>query len=84
MYLGTRLTSHTLKVDEESLVSQQANEIIMDLKVKLSAEDARLRRLLPDPPPGFRWVYELQSHVDRDPFRDNEVQYRIIYKLQEF
>ncbi|QDP44097.1 hypothetical protein SEA_MCGALLEON_46 [Microbacterium phage McGalleon] len=87
MDLQTRLTSHVFRYDEDSLVSLagQRNPIVEELMGKLSAEQQRLERLLPDPPPGYHWVWEIQSHGGLNLASSSGViQYRIVYKLKEF
>ncbi|AUX82880.1 hypothetical protein PBI_RACCOON_44 [Microbacterium phage Raccoon] len=85
MDLRTRLTSHVFRYDEASLVSAigKPSPLAKDLNDKLAAEQQRLERLLPDPPPGYHWVWEIQTSQDNARFFGS-VQYRVVYKLQEF
>jgi hypothetical protein len=56
--------------------------LIDELMEKLRAEDARLRRLLPAPPPGLEWHGELQAS-DAMSFERGTTQYRIVYRLEK-
>lgn len=76
------MRSHTLRVSEEDLLAQagQTSPAIQELMEKLSAEDQRMRRLLPDPPAGHQWVFDIQRHDDLMSYR---AEFRVVYRLKE-
>lgn len=78
-----RMASHTFKYDEDELaaLAGHTSPAVEELVAKLSAEDARLRRLLPDPPVGHRWVQEIQRS-ERNPM-EYTVRFRVVYYLKK-
>ena len=59
-----------------------ASQIVAELQAKLAAEDARMRRMLPEAPPGMEWRGELQSAQHLDFMRmHGDVTMRIVYRL---
>lgn len=74
-----RLVSHEFFLDEREL-SIQDNPVLTELADKLLAEEARLRRLAPEPPRGWVWDYVVQKHNDPLSF---QIEYRVIGKLKE-
>lgn len=75
-----RVKSHVVTVDE--LSHPYASEIMHELNEKIRAEDERLRRMLPEAPPGMEWRAELKwSEADSFEHFRREMQARIEYRL---
>ncbi|QKN87801.1 hypothetical protein NEBULOUS_40 [Microbacterium phage Nebulous] len=76
----TRVVGHTIEVSEEDVTYAPANGIEAALAAKLAAEEARLWRLLPDPPAGHHWEMEQQrlEHHAWDPYK-----FRVVAYLKE-
>ncbi|AUX83194.1 hypothetical protein PBI_BALSA_43 [Microbacterium phage Balsa] len=85
MDLGKRFSSHVLKYDEENLLSNDCqNVLFQDMQAKLLAEQQRLERLLPDPPPGYHWVWGTSMETKLGVLTRDQVQITGTYTLEEF
>ncbi|QFP95370.1 hypothetical protein SEA_YUUY_42 [Microbacterium phage YuuY] len=74
--------SETLSVNGEDLTSLMGhtNEAIYRLVEKLNAEQERLMRLLPEPPEGYRWEFEIERSDDLMQYRS---MFRVVARLKE-
>lgn len=78
----TQMTSHVFRMTPTDLEWQPGHtqRAIDDLMAKLHAEDARLRRLLPDPPEGYFW----EQSIERNETLSNvDTEFRVAYRLRE-
>ncbi|QFG04712.1 hypothetical protein SEA_CHICKENKING_43 [Microbacterium phage ChickenKing] len=77
-----KLHTHTFQLTEEELMAQvgHTSQAVLELIQKLSAEDERMRRILPDPPEGFHWEQDWERCED---YPANSVRFRITYRLKE-
>lgn len=77
-----RMETHTFSINEEDLLAQvgHTSPAILELIRKLDAEDARIRRLLPDAPEGFHWEADWERCED---FASFSVRFRIVHRLKE-
>lgn len=76
----TRVVGHTIEVSEEDVTYAPANGIEAALAAKLAAEEARLWRLLPDPPAGHHWEFDIQQHEE---LPRNAIYFRVVAKLEK-
>lgn len=76
------LRSHDLVIDPVGY-DGPLDDLVREVQVKLAAEAARLRRLLPPPPPGFEWVAELNVEEHRGAGFRFETLARVRYRLVE-
>lgn len=77
-----RMVSHKIEINEEDLIPEDGHtsEAIIDLVKKLSAEDSRLRRLLPPAPEGYFWELSIER---ADNVLNNKVDFRAVYALRK-
>lgn len=59
----SRIYAEPINFDNYSMRGS-LDELVRELNVKLAAEDARLRRLLPTAPDGFEWRGEVSSSTE--------------------
>lgn len=76
------LKGHKLEIAEDDLLvrSGSTSPLIQDLVWKLNAEFERLSRLLPEPPPGYRWEMEHQRSENEI---SNTIYFRVVATLKE-
>jgi hypothetical protein len=75
-----RVVSHELDVD---LIDGPADDVMREVWAKVKAEDERLRRILPAPPYGKKWLGEIQA-LDahgHDFARGADLAMRVVYRL---
>lgn len=79
-----RLTTPSLFAELDDR-DNPVRSMVDDLMARVLAEDARMRRLLPAPPPGMRWDAELQSREPDYNFTRNtaDVVVRLVYRLRK-
>lgn len=80
-----RVYAEPINVDELAMLDAvTTSALVREVEAKLLAEDARLRRLLPPPLPGFEWRAEISSLTehDVDAFTMHET-IRLRYRLVE-
>jgi hypothetical protein len=75
-----RLKGHQLEISEQDLADIGPSAHVKLLVEHLNAEQERLMRLLPDPPEGFHWDFEIQQHHD---FIKNMAYFRTVATLKE-
>lgn len=81
---ANRMVSHVFSLDQH--LQRDADhvwQLVQRLQEQLAAENARLLRLLPEAPEGFYWDGEIQTLEDRESFLNNNVRYRVVYRLKE-
>lgn len=76
-----RMKSHEIEVDQLAH-DGPIPDLIAEVNAKLRAEDERMRRMLPEAPPGMSWRGEIQAaqHLDFRAMR-GDVTMRIVYRL---
>jgi hypothetical protein len=57
-----RVVSHEIEAQERDFAKLPYEAAMRDVHARLMAEDARLRRILPAPPFGKKWLGEIQAH----------------------
>lgn len=77
-----RLGSHEL--DFFDVYESPVQPMMDELMRRVTAEDARMRRLLPAPPAGYYWRGEAQSSHKLDFAHDRgDVTVRLVYRLRK-
>lgn len=71
--------SETFVINEEDLYGH-TSRVVQGVLDKLIAEEARLRRLLPDPPAGYHWQLDRESSED---LASNVIMFRVVARLKE-
>lgn len=73
-----RMESHTFELGYREQIG--INGFTGRIGRQLSAEEARLRRLLPDPPAGYHWECSMEQCEDLPNY---VIKYRVVYRLKE-
>ncbi len=77
-----RMKSHDLEIFHDALLAAEPSALVATVNAQLRAEDERMRRMLPEAPPGMSWRGEIQArdHID---FQSNrgDIVVRLVYKL---
>lgn len=76
-----RMTSYIFDIKAEELIQETRPKVLIKgLMCKPAAEDARLQRLLPDAPPGYRWEGHTEYSEDLLRFSFKAL---VVYRLVE-